>query len=497
MTTDEHLVDAASFQPTQDHAGAPNPLEWPRYEEALKRVRASSTFEESVATGPATIGGHLIELAVFDFSFFGGSMGAVAGERLARSLERAAAGGTPFVLATATGGARMQEGMAALVQMPKVVAARLDLARAHVPFIAVLGHPTTGGVLASLAALADVTVAEEGATIGFAGPRIVERFTGRPLAGSHTAATALAAGLVDVVVPAAEIGNTVGHVLHVLGPDDPTPVEPRVASDAGAASRAIEPSTPDAWTAVQSARLPERPRGPDLLGGALEAHAVLQGDRAGREDPALVLALGRLAGRRVVGMALDRSFYPGPSAYRKAVRGLELAARLGVPVVTLVDTPGANPSEASENGGIASAIARLFSSMLTVPVPVVCVVTGEGGSGGALAFATSDVLLAYEGAVFSVIAPEMAAEILWRDPTRAPEAARLLRPTARELLHLGIADDVIPEPLGPGSLKRSVAYHLALLGGVAGDELVAARRRRWRNRGEEQTSASEAGKGQA
>jgi acetyl-CoA carboxylase carboxyl transferase subunit beta len=197
-------------------------------------------------------------------------------------------------------------------------------------------------------------------------------------------------------------------------------------------------------------------------------------------------------------MALDRTFHPGPSAYRKATRALHIAARLRLPVVTLVDTPGANPSEASENGGIAPAIAELFSSMLTVPVPVVSVVTGEGGSGGALAFATSDVLLAYDGSIFSVIAPEMAAEILWRDPARAPEAARLLRPTARELLRKGIAQEVIPEPLEAGSLGDRVAYHLALLSEVAADELVAARRRRWRSHGQQgQTGAPETTKGQA
>lgn len=491
-TTVDDLVDAGSFRPAPEHFDTPNPLEWPGYEQAVERTRASSSLQESVVAGAATIGGRDVQLAIFDFSFFGGSMGSVAGERLARSLERAAAAGIPFILVTATGGARMQEGMAALVQMPKVVAARLDLAEAHVVFVAVVGHPTTGGVLASLAALADVTIAEEGATIGFAGPRIVERFTGRPLAGSHTAATALAAGLVDAVVPPSEIGRTVAHVLHVLSPDDPDPAEPPMPPAGDRSTSSHHTAEPDAWAAVQGVRSTERPRGPDLLRGCLDAHALLRGDRAGREDPALVVALGRVAGRRVMAMALDRAFPPGPSAYRKATRALHIAARLLLPVVTLVDTPGANPSEASENGGIAWAIAELFSSMLTVAVPVICVVTGEGGSGGALAFATSDVLLAHEKSVFTVIAPETAAEILWRDPDRASEAAGLLRPTAGDLYRMGIADDVVDEPLEAGSLKNRVAYHLALLSDVAADELVATRRRRWRSHGEQgQTGASE------
>ena len=476
----ERLLSGGSFEPVQDFSDISDPLEWPGYEDAIGRSRASGA-DESVTAGPAQIGELDVELALFDFSFFGGSMGRVAGERLAGALERAAAARRPFVLRTASGGARMQEGMVALAQMPKVVAARLELAEAHTPFIAVLGHPTTGGVLASLGALADVTIAEHGATIGFAGPRIVERFTGRPVAGSHTAATALTAGLVDAVVPAEEMGRTLSHVLTVLRPDDPEP--------AGRAEGAAEGSPPEGdpgqhlQDAVEEGGSTERPRAPDVLRDCLEDHAVLQGDRAGREDPAVVVALGRLAGRRVIAMALDRAFSPGPSAYRKARRCVGIAARLQLPVLTLVDTPGANPSEASENGGIAWEIAELFSALLSAPVPVVSVVTGQGGSGGALAFATADVLLAYAGSTFSVIAPEMAAQILWRDPAKAAEAAALLKPTAGDLHRLGIADRILGEPVEAASLTAAVTYHLDLLRDVGAAELVAARRQRWRSRG--------------
>ena len=484
-TTLGSLVDEGSFRPTREPSPTPDPLEWPGYKEALDQARGPSGAAEAVVAGSATIGGHLVEVAVFDFSFFGGSIGSVAGEELAVALERAVARGRPLVLRTATGGARIQEGMAALVQMPKLVAARLQLAAAHVPLIAILGHPTTGGVLASLAALADVTIAEQDAAIGFAGPRIVQRFTGRPVAGSHTAATALAAGLVDAVVPPDQVRHTVAHVLEVLAVDDSLESAPASGSptrrDAGGARQ--YGGQANAWAAVQSSRSAERPRGPDLLRQILDPHAVLHGDRAGREDPALVVAVGRLQGRRV--MAFDRSFAPGPSAYRKATRCIEIAVRLELPVVTLIDTPGANPSEASENGGIAWAIAEVFSSLLTAPIPVLSVVTGEGGSGGALALATADVLLTYAGATFSVIGPEMAAEILWRDPARAPEAAALLRPTAADLLGLGIADEIVPEPLEPGSLADVVAYHLGRIGHISGEELAEARRRRWRDRGKQ------------
>ncbi|MDQ3953231.1 MAG: acetyl-CoA carboxylase carboxyl transferase subunit beta, partial [Actinomycetota bacterium] len=202
----ETLIDGGSFDSAVPPVEPVDPLGYPSYAEALTRARERSGAPESVHAGAATIAGVPVEVAAFDFSFMGGSMGSSAGESLARALGRAATRRVPFVLRTATGGARMQEGMASLAQMPKIAAARVDLARAGQPFVAVLGHPTTGGVLASLAALADVTIAEEGATIGFAGPRVVEAGTGRPLADdSHTAASASAAGLVDAVVDEASL----------------------------------------------------------------------------------------------------------------------------------------------------------------------------------------------------------------------------------------------------------------------------------------------------
>lgn len=474
MKAVEHLVDEGSFEPVADGLSTADPLGFPGYLDAMGRTRARSGTDESVGAGPARIGGIEVEVAAFDFSFFGGSVGEVAGERIARTLERAAERRVPFVLRTATGGSRMQEGMRSLAQMPRVASARIAFEAGAQPYVVVLADPTTGGPYASIGSLADVTIAEEGARIGFAGPRLVERFTGRRLSGSHSAETALANGLVDAVVPGGEIGRTVAHVLAVLAPDEPSPVDPPPTG----------PSPEVAgWDALAAARSPARPSAPSLLADALDGHVVLQGDRAGREDPSLVVALGRLAGRRLLMMALDRTTPPGPAAYRKAVRALAIARRLRLPVVTLVDTRGANPAEASENAGIAPAIAQLIAEMLRADVPVLSIITGEGGSGGAIALAIGDRVVAYAGSVFSVIAPESAAEILWRDEARAEVAADLLKITAADLERLGIADEIVPEPLTPGSLRSVVAYHLDSLGtNRTGGELSAARLKRWRNR---------------
>ena len=182
----------------------------------------------------------------------------------------------------------------------------------------------------------------------------------------------------------------------------------------------------------------------------------------------------------MVTIALDRS-HPWPAAYAKATRALEIAARLGLPVVTLVDTPGADPSPASENAGIASSIARLFETMLWVEVPVLSIVTGEGGSGGALAFAVGNRLVIYSDAIFSVIGPEAAATILWRDAERAPEAAELQKLSAADLEELGIADQVVDRRLDPGSLKSVISYHLARLDQSPAGGWARARRTRWRD----------------
>ena len=472
----ETLIDRGSFEPATPPVESADPLAYPSYADALARARERSGSPESVHAGGATIGGVPVEAAAFDFSFLGGSMGYAAGETLARALERAASRRVPFVLRTATGGARMQEGMVSLAQMPKVAAARVGLAHARQPFVAVLGHPTTGGVLASLGGLADVTIAVDGATIGFAGPRVVETATGRPPPDdSHTAASASAAGLVDAVVDEASAPEAVRTVLSILATED------GVAPADAPASPGSDPRDP--WESLREVRSPEWPRAPDLARSTAGSFFELRGDRAGADDRACVAALATVADARTLVLALDRGHAPGPGAYRKAIRCVRIASRLGLPVVTLVDTGGADPSERSEAGGVAWAIAELFETILSAPVPIVSVLTGEGGSGGALAFACGDVLLAYEDAVFSVIAPELAAQILWRDPARAPDAARLLKMGAADLRGLGLCDGVLAGRPDARSLASALAYHLARSGNSLADAAPdAARRGRWRHR---------------
>jgi acetyl-CoA carboxylase alpha subunit len=322
-------------------------------------------------------------------------------------------------------------------------------------------------------------VARPRATVGFAGPRIVQRVTGEPPSGlSHTSESALAHGLVDAIDDSPPDQSLVRTLIEALAPDDPRAVP--------APSLVTQPvAAVDEWAAVSTERAGDRPPAPRLLVDMSDSLVEMRGDRAGRDDRAVVAALARVAGRRVIALALDRNMAPGPAGFRKARRAIAVAARLGLPIVTLVDTPGADPSEESESGGVAWEIAALYEDLLTAPVPVLCVVTGEGGSGGALAFAVGDRLLAYTSSIFSIIRPEAAAEILWRNPERAPEAAELLKPSAHDLLRFGVADALVDAPLDPTTLQGVVAYHLDLLVGdpATREERMHRRRKRWRRSG--------------
>jgi acetyl-CoA carboxylase carboxyl transferase subunit beta len=436
---------------------------------------------ESVVTADGSVAGLPLVAISFEFDVFGGSMGVAAGEKIARALERAIERRAAVVAMTASGGARMQEGMVALSQMAKTIVARRSLTAAGLPFLAYLRDPTTGGVYASFASLADVLWAEPGATIGFSGPRVAEQVEPLP-EGSHTAEFSLANGLIDDIVAPAELRAAVGVLLRAtLEPDAPANL--RAAVDGAA------PSSADPWKQMGLARHEERPSGREILDGIAEVFVEVRGDRAGVDDTGVVCGIARIAGRRCGVIALDRT-RPTPPGYRKAYRLLRFAGALDLPLVTLIDTPGADPSSSSEAQGIARTIATAFRTVLEHPAPSVAVVTGEGGSGGALALAVCDRVLICENATFSVIAPEGAAAILERGDVEG--VARDLKPTAKDLMELGIADAIIPEP--PGGAHVDPAAAIRDIGEAIGrtlDELaaqpqpdrLAARRRRWREAG--------------
>jgi acyl-CoA carboxylase subunit beta len=469
---------------------ADDPLRFPGYAAKLRDARAERDggIDESVAVGLATLGGEEVVAAIGAFGFLGGSMGQAHGERVAQAMACAVELGLPFIAVTSSGGARMQEGMVSLVQMSRAAEGIRRLREAGLPVLARFTSPTTGGVHASYGALADVIVADEGATVGFAGPRVVEAFTGEPVGDdSHTAEASLQAGLVDEVVPAEDAETRLAAWVRLVHParrDGPLPPNDHVE----------EPVVEhEAWEAVRAARRPDRPSARDLLTGVFDEHLEFRGDRAGEDDPAVLAAVARLGERRLVVVGIDRRGQadapgrrpgqPTAAGYRKLRRAAELAKRWRLGLVALIDTPGADPSPASDRSGLAAAIAETFVATLAVDGPTVAIVTGEGGSGGALALGCTDRLLMQDDTVFEVIAPEGAASILHRDPTRAEEVAPLLRPTASELRRLGIADRVLPGPTTHGAATAATALRAELAATIADLDAepnrLARRRRRY------------------
>lgn len=492
-----YLADPDSFEERSAELYSTDPLGFSDDEPYLDRLAAMQTRtkrSDGMTIGTATIGGEPVVLAVLDFTFLGGSMGVVVGERLARAAELAAGKKRPLIAAVASGGARMQEGMLSLLQMAKTASSIATLKDEGVPFISILSDPTTGGVLASFASLADIIVAEPEALIGFAGPRVVEQSLGRPLPpGSHTAEFQLTHGMVDAIVARPDQRNYLIPLLHALRAAEPAKVEANESSPPNAQG--------PAWEIVKRARAAIRPSTRDYLKRISSGYVELHGDREGADDPAVIAAIGRIGGIPVALVGFDRfassevggaAGRPMPSGFRKARRLFDLAERWKLPVVSFIDTPGAYPGIEAEESGLAGEIARTLECMSSIATPSIAVVAGEGGSGGALALAVADKVLIQSGAFFSVIGPEGAATILYRDASRAPELADTLRITAPELLQLGIVDEIVPEPEGGAAadfdeagrlLETAIVRQLGPLRKRRTSRLLKARRTRYRSIG--------------
>jgi acyl-CoA carboxylase subunit beta len=472
------------------------------YRERLRDARRDTGLSEAVVCAAGTVHGHPLVTAVMDFGFLGGSLGSGVGERITAAAEEARRRRVPFLVVTASGGARMQEGAIALMQMVKTSQALAELDEEGVLTISLLTDPTYGGVAASFATLADVVLAEPGIRMGFAGPRVIEQTIRQRLPeGFQTAGFLLEHGLIDGIVHRGAVRDVLDRLLSALGP---APQKPARAPRAEALiRRPAELPSGDPWQTVQLARHLCRPTTLDYIGYLLDGFQELRGDRMSADCPAIVGGVGRLDGQPIVLIGHQKGSTPDelaarnfgmatPAGYRKAGRLMRLAAKIGVPVVTLIDTPGAYPGVEAEEQGQAGAIAETIRLMAGLPVPVVAVVTGEGGSGGALALGVANRVFALSGAIYSVISPEGCAAILWRDPAAAKQAAAALRLEARELLRHEIVDGVIPEPPGGAHadpagtaevVGAAVTAALAELACQDRADLVRTRRHRFRQFG--------------
>jgi acetyl-CoA carboxylase carboxyl transferase alpha subunit/acetyl-CoA carboxylase carboxyl transferase beta subunit len=496
----EYLADAGSFQERDAGLTPGDPLRFTDsqpYTERIAENRRKSGAREAAIYGTATIGGFPVVLCVLDFTFMGGSMGSVVGEKVTRAIELAAESRTPVIVCSSSGGARMQEGTLSLMQMAKTSAALAMLAEAGVPYFSLLADPTYGGVSASFATLGDLIVCEPKVKVGFAGPQVIEQTIRQKLpAGFQTAEFLMEKGQIDLIVPRAELPNLFKKLLSF---HDRGAVRPG-ATAAAAGIVAPPPATRSAWESVQLARLPDRPNLLEYIEKIFSGFTELHGDRCLRDDAAIVGGLASLGGRPVMIVGhqkgrgtrenIARNFgMAHPEGYRKALRLMEYAGRLGLPLLTFIDTPGAYPGLGAEERNQSEAIARSMMVMSRLPIPIVCTILGEGGSGGALALGVGNRVLMLENAIYSVISPEGCATILFKDASSAPRAAEASRLTARELLALGVADELVPEPAEgaqadpaatAASLEQALVRNLDALAGRSARELVDERYARFR-----------------
>lgn len=460
------VADPWTFQEWFTDLETENPLEYPGYEEKIANLQEKTKLHEAVTVGKCMVNGLETVLGVCDARFLMGSMGYVVGEKITRAFERATEEKLPVVLFTSSGGARMQEGIVSLMQMAKTSAAIRKHSEAGLFYLPVLTDPTTGGVTASFAMLGDVILAEPGALIGFAGPRVIAQTIGQKLPeGFQRAEFLVEKGMIDGVVERQELKETVWKLLKIhqdsmqyihYGKTQNVENFPEIRSSRGKAGTDGK-SELTAWERVEISRSKERPTTLSYVQQIFDEFLELHGDRAFRDDGAVIGGIAMFSGQPVTvigqqkGKNVKENIYrnfgmASPEGYRKALRLMKQAEKFGRPVVTFVDTPGAACGIEAEERGQGEAIARNLLEMSGIRTPMVSILIGEGGSGGALGLAVTDEVWMMENATYSILSPEGFASILWKDGKRAKEASEVMKITAKDLKNLRIIERVIREP---------------------------------------------------
>ena len=489
----EMIADENSFEEWDMDLQTESPLDYKGYEEKIEKLQEKTGLREAVVTGKATILGQPAVLAVCDGRFMMASMGEIVGEKITRAVERATRQELPVIIFACSGGARMQEGIVSLMQMAKTSAALKRHSDAGLLYISVLTDPTTGGVTASFAMLGDIILAEPKALIGFAGPRVIEQTIGQKLPkGFQRSEFLLEHGFIDQIVERPKMRETLGRILEFHGKVQ-TDIEDTIDKTAGETAsqtgdQAVELATGkivskttvhavdeikskdsedivdkaqtqkiNAWDRVLLSRRKNRPVGSDYIRMLFQDFTEFHGDRLYGDDPAIIGGIAYFKERPVTVIAQEkgtntkenimRNFaMPSPEGYRKALRLMKQAEKFHRPVICFVDTPGAFCGLEAEERGQGEAIARNLYELSGLKTPVLSIVIGEGGSGGALALAVADEVWMLENSIYSILSPEGFASILWKDSTKAKEAAKVMKLTADDLKKMGVIECVLEEP---------------------------------------------------
>lgn len=455
----ERVSDEDTFVEWEENLSVQNPLNYEGYEEKLAAAKLKSGLKEAVVTGKCKIHGEDTVLCVMDGSFIMASMGVAVGEKITRAVEKATMEKLPIIIFTCSGGARMQEGIHSLMQMAKTSAALKRHSDAGLLYISVLTDPTTGGVTASFAMEGDIILAEPKALIGFAGPRVIEQTIGQKLPkGFQRSEFLLEHGFVDRIVERKDLKRVLGDLLkmHVCKKSD------LGIAEMGLNRRKNEKNSDcitekSAWERVKLARDKKRPTGKDYIETLFEKFYEFHGDRLFADDKALVGGIAYFKGKPVTVIVQEKGRGTkenilhnfgmcSPEGYRKSLRLMKQAEKFGRPVICLVDTPGAYCGLEAEERGQGEAIARNIYEMSALKVPIVTLMIGEGGSGGALALATSNEVWMMENAIYSILSPEGFASILWKDSSKAKRAAQCMKLTAGDLFKAGVVEHIFKEP---------------------------------------------------
>lgn len=492
------VTDEGSFEEWDLGLTTKNPLNYSGYEEKIKAAQERTGMEEAILTGGASINGEKVAIAVCDSRFIMASMGWVVGEKIVRMIERATKEKLPVIMFSCSGGARMQEGMTSLMQMAKTSAALKRYSDAGGFYISVLTNPTTGGVTASFAMLGDIILAEPGALIGFAGPRVIEQTIGQKLPkGFQKSEFLLEHGFIDKIVERKELKEVLYQLLLIHTTRN---LEYRFEKNTENILKK-EIQNEGAWERVLKSRLQDRPVGTDYIQNLFTKFMEFHGDRNFGDDKAVIGGVAWFHGMPVTVIAQEKGRgtkenikhnfgMPSPEGYRKALRLMKQAEKYGRPVICFVDTPGAFCGMEAEERGQGEAIARNLFEMSGLKTPILSIVIGEGGSGGALAMATADQVWMLENSIYSILSPEGFASILWKDSKRAKEAAEIMKLTAVDLKEAGMVESVIPEP-GHLTVKNfsevtcilddKIKIFMEEYGNMDREELVNKRYRRFRN----------------
>ena len=502
------VADPKTFEPWFEDMEVSNPLDYEGYEDKLAAAREKTGLKEAVTVGRCKVFGEDIVLGICDSRFMMASMGHVVGEKITCAIERATALNLPVFIFCCSGGARMQEGIVSLMQMEKTSAAIRKHGDAGLLYCSILTDPTTGGVTASFAMLGDVIMAEPGALVGFAGPRVIKQTIGQELPeGFQTSEFLVEHGIIDGIVKRENLKKTVYFLVKTHqcnGKKTYADYRPNEEFHFELSETLKEQSwfsTPrSAWEKVKAVRQVERPSASDYISHIFDFFVESHGDRAFRDDKAMIGGLAFLDGQPVTIIAdekgkdfkecQERNFgMPMPEGYRKALRLMKQAEKFNRPVISFVNTSGAFCGIEAEERGQGEAIARNLMEMSSLKVPVLCLMIGEGGSGGALATAVGNEVWMMENATYSILSPEGFASILWKDANRAKEASEVMNITAQDLKRLGVIEEIIPEFGGAdhktteaiaGYMKEHIKDFLRKYDGMSGEQIAEERYQRFR-----------------